>query len=95
MPASLILKRALLVGALVFSGSLADSPARAKDLPDQTGTGGGPRSTITAPHTSSVGATVPTPGPADTRLERRIDDRTRQERVDDRIDSGICAGCSR
>ncbi|MCF4127135.1 hypothetical protein [Methylobacterium sp. SyP6R] len=91
MPASPILTRALLVGALVSAGSLA----QAKDLPDQTGTGGGPRSTITAPHTSSVGQTVPDPGSVDTRLERRIDDRTREERVDDRIDSGICVGCNR
>ncbi|QRE76290.1 hypothetical protein [Methylobacterium aquaticum] len=91
MPASLLLARALIVGALVSAGSLA----QAKDLPDQTGTGGGPRSTITAPHTSAVGATVPSPGAADTRLERRIDDRTRQERLDDRIDGGICVGCNR
>lgn len=90
MPASLILTR-----ALVLTGFLAGAQAQAKDLPDQTGTGGGPRSTITAPHTSSVGATVPSPGSADTRLERRIDDRTRQERLDDRIDSGICVGCNR
>ncbi|NGM33193.1 hypothetical protein G4G93_04480 [Methylobacterium sp. DB0501] len=69
--------------------------AQAQTLPDQTGTGGGPRSTITAPNTSSVGQVMPHPGRTDERLERRIDDRTREERVDDRIDSGICAGCGR
>ncbi len=96
MPASLVLTRALLVGALVSAASVSTvSLAQAKDLPDQTGTGGGPRSTITAPHTSSVGATVPNPGAIDTRLERRIDDRTREERINDRIDSGICVGCNR
>ncbi|KMO18780.1 hypothetical protein [Methylobacterium platani] len=91
MPAPRPLIRALLVGALVSAGSVA----QARDLPDQTGTGGGPRSTITAPNTSSVGQVMPHPGGPDARLERRIDDRTRQERLDDRIDSGICTGCGR
>ena len=90
MPASRSLTRALLLGALVSAGGLA--PLQAQTLPDQTGTGGGPRSTITAPNTSAVGQVVPHAGPPDARLERRIDDRTREERVDDRIDSGICAG---
>ncbi len=91
MPASRLLTCVLLVSALVPIGSLA----QAQGLPDQTGTGGGPRSTITAPNTSSVGQTVPHPGGAEQRLERRIDDRTREERVDDRIDTGICIGCNR
>jgi hypothetical protein len=91
MPASRSLIRALLTLSLVSAGSLA----QAQGLPDQTGTGGGPRSTITAPNTSSVGQTVPRPGAVDHRLERRIDDRTREERVDDRIDTGICIGCNR
>ncbi|TNC07512.1 hypothetical protein FF100_32290 [Methylobacterium terricola] len=69
--------------------------AHAQPLPDQTGTGGGPRSTITAPNTSSVGQVMPRPGQPDARIERRIDDRTRMERTDDRIDSGICVGCGR
>ncbi|MGE7415518.1 hypothetical protein [Methylobacterium tarhaniae] len=91
MPALRSLTRAFLIGALVSAGSLA----QAQGLPDQTGTGGGPRSTITAPNTSSVGQTLPPAGSADRGLERRIDDRTRQERIDDRIDSGICIGCNR
>lgn len=96
MPATRSLICALLVGALVSAGGLAQAgPAQAQGLPDQTGTGGGPRSAITAPNTSSVGQVVPHPGPSDTRLERRIDDRTRMERADDRIDSGICVGCGR
>ncbi|TGE02575.1 hypothetical protein [Methylobacterium nonmethylotrophicum] len=79
----------------VLVGLAAASPASAQGLPDQTGTGSGPRSTITAPNTSSVGRTMPRPGSGDARLERRIDDRTRQEREDDRIDAGICVGCNR
>jgi hypothetical protein len=91
MPALRSLTCVLFASALAPIGALA----QAQGLPDQTGTGGGPRSTITAPNTSSVGQTVPHPGAADRRLERQIDDRTRQERVDDRIDTGICIGCSR
>ncbi len=90
MPGSPLLRCALLVGAWIATCSLVQAQTR----PDQTGTGGGPLATITAPHTSSVGATVPRPGPGDRRLERRIDDRTRLERADDRIDTGICTGCN-
>ena len=96
MPATRSLTRALLLGALLSAGGLAQvGPAQAQGLPDQTGTGGGPRSTITAPNTSSVGQVVPHPGRPDARLERRIDDRTAVERADDRIDNGICVGCGR
>ncbi|KMO33162.1 hypothetical protein VQ02_21670 [Methylobacterium variabile] len=93
MPASPPFTRVLLTGALLVGA--AGSAALAQSLPDQTGTGGGPRSTITAPNTSSVGRTKPPSGGTDATLERRIDDRTRQERIDDQIDTGICIGCSR
>lgn len=69
-------------------------PALAQQ-PDQTGTGGGPASTITAPNTTSTGVTKP-PGDAEgpaTPSERR--ERSRIEREDDKIDSGICIGCNR
>lgn len=59
----------------------------------QTGTGGGPTSTITAPNTSSVGQTKP-PGSAagaTTPDDRRS--RTSTEKKDDEIQRGICIGC--
>jgi len=59
---------------------------------DETGTGGGPSSTITAPYTTSTGQTVPRRG-ADRLRERRDGDLTREERRGDRIDTGICIGC--
>ncbi|ACA20573.1 conserved hypothetical protein [Methylobacterium sp. 4-46] len=76
----------LLAGAL-----LAPAAARAQSDADRTGTGGGPRSTITAPHTSSSGRTMPRGD--DRALERGIEGRTREERRDDAIDGTICAGC--
>ncbi|GEP01288.1 hypothetical protein [Methylobacterium haplocladii] len=59
----------------------------------ETGTGGGPASTVTAPHTTSVGQTKPPgaaagPGPSEGREAR-----TEQMRKDDQIMKGICIGC--
>ncbi|GJE56024.1 hypothetical protein [Methylobacterium thuringiense] len=59
----------------------------------ETGTGGGPTSTVTAPHTTSVGQTKPPgaaagPGPAETR-----EGRTERMNKDDKIMKGICIGC--
>ncbi|MGV7030616.1 hypothetical protein [Methylobacterium symbioticum] len=57
----------------------------------QTGTGGGPTSTVTAPNTSSVGRTMPPAAGAGPREERT--ERTPQMKDDDRIQKGICIGC--
>ncbi|GJD77037.1 hypothetical protein [Methylobacterium gregans] len=61
----------------------------------QTGTGGGPTSTVTAPNASSVGRVMPRPGAggvgADAQLDRT--DRTPQMKADDKIQKGICIGC--
>ncbi|MFB0488678.1 hypothetical protein ABIE45_001264 [Methylobacterium sp. OAE515] len=61
--------------------------------PDQTGTGGGPLSTETAPYTTSTGRTKPpsrdaSPTARDLPVKRSKDD------VDmDKIDMSICIGC--
>ena len=61
----------------------------------QTGTGGGPTSTVTAPNASSVGRVMPRPGSggveADDRTERS--ERTPMMKTDDKIQKGICIGC--
>ena len=62
--------------------------------PDQTGTGGGPASTITAPNTNRLGVTKPPgtslgPGEVPTRTERR-----RERTLTDTIDGSICDGCN-
>lgn len=71
--------------------------AHAQSAIDQTGTGGGPTSTITAPHTTSVGVTKP-PGGAGTvdasRSGDMIAERDRREKIkNDRISNSICRGC--
>jgi hypothetical protein len=74
-----------LAGGLIFgSGSLSARPAL-------TGTGGGPETTITAPHTAPTGQTVPRgliDGPA-------VDPETRTERQRnlDRVLDRVCTGC--
>ncbi len=62
--------------------------------PDQTGTGGGPASTITAPNTNSLGVTKPPdtslgPGEVPSREEQR-----RERTLTDKIDRSICDGCN-
>ncbi|GJE44134.1 hypothetical protein [Methylobacterium soli] len=56
-----------------------------------TGTGGGPHTTITAPHTSPVGQTVP-PGAAAAPVVDP-DARTDRQRRLDGVLGGICTGC--
>lgn len=56
-----------------------------------TGTGGGPETTVTAPHTSTTGQTVP-PGAAGAPI---VDphERTERQKQLDRVLNGICQGC--
>ncbi|MBD8907261.1 hypothetical protein [Methylorubrum zatmanii] len=68
----------------------------AAEAPYQTGTGGGPTSTIYAPNTSSVGRTMPPAGAGGERRDStNMDRETRMERKDDKIDTGICIGCDK
>ena len=62
--------------------------------PDQTGTGGGPASTITAPNTNSLGVTKPPgtslgPGEVPSRREQR-----RERALTDKIEDSVCEGCN-
>ncbi|KQO43616.1 hypothetical protein [Methylobacterium sp. Leaf85] len=54
-----------------------------------TGTGGGPETTVTAPHTSTTGQTVP-PGAAGAPSEPN--ERTDRQKRLDRVLNGICQG---
>jgi len=79
---------AVLVAALATSAA-AQGPA-------QTGTGGGPTSTIYAPNTSVVGQTMPPPGAGGaTRGSGNRDRETAMEKKNDKIDTGICIGCDK
>lgn len=56
-----------------------------------TGTGGGPETTITAPHTSASGQTLP-PGAAAAPIADPEARAPRQEALD-RVLDGVCSGC--
>jgi len=82
------MRSSLMALALCAQGSTA---ALAQKPVDETGTGGGPTSTVTAPNTSSVGRTMPRPGGTD--VDRNLDRRTPQEKKADKMMDGICRGC--
>lgn len=81
----------LLLGALFVPGSAL---AQARVAPDETGTGSGPGSTITAPYTNHLGVTKPPgtslgPGEVETPRERR-----ENRDLSKRIENSICDGCN-
>lgn len=84
------MSRPLLV---LLCGALAFALPTAVQAQAQTGTGGGPSSTVTAPNTSTVGRTMPPSGGASTATREERTERTPQMKEDDRIQKGICIGC--
>ncbi|GJE38105.1 hypothetical protein [Methylobacterium persicinum] len=81
----------LLLGALLVPGAAF---AQGLVAPDQTGTGGGPGTTITAPYTNHLGVTKPPgtslgPGEVESPRERRED-----RGLSKRIEKSICDGCN-
>jgi hypothetical protein len=82
-----------LLSALALIVSLPTA-APAQRAPDQTGTGGGPDTTITAPNTDGLGVTKPPgtslgPGEVPSPQSRR-----RERALTDRIERSICDGCN-
>ncbi|HEV7439329.1 MAG TPA: hypothetical protein VGN94_06845 [Methylobacterium sp.] len=71
---------------------LAILPASAQ-APGQTGTGGSPTSTVTAPNTSAVGRTKPPGAAAGGVTPTDRNERTPQQKQDEKIQQGICIGC--
>ena len=63
--------------------------------PSQTGTGDGPRSTVTAPNTVPSGRTKPPGAAAGPSTADDRETRTKTEKRGDSIDSGICIGCNK
>ncbi|MEL6060939.1 MULTISPECIES: hypothetical protein [unclassified Methylobacterium] len=81
---------ALAALSLALPGSLAAQTV----APDQTGTGGGPASTVTAPYTNRYGVTKP-PGTSMGAGEVPSRQEQRHERaLTDKIDNSVCDGCN-
>ncbi|GEP06764.1 hypothetical protein [Methylobacterium oxalidis] len=91
MPSTLPRIRPLAAGLAL--AALTILPAAAQ-RPAETGTGGGPASTVTAPNTSSVGRTKPPGAAAGGPSAGDRTERTPQQKEDDRIQKGICIGCA-
>ena len=83
------------ISAVALVAAVASSLSGQALAQAQTGTGGGPSTTITAPHTSSVGQTVPRPGGAGADNLGDRETRTANEKKDDQLMRGICIGCSK
>ncbi|MGU3536964.1 hypothetical protein [Methylobacterium sp. A54F] len=84
-----VLPIVLLAAPALWQPALAQGPAQ----PDQTGTGGGPTSTITAPNTNTLGVTKP-PGTslgAPAEGQRQVEQRVFSS--DRKIERSICSGC--
>lgn len=82
---------AVLITFALWTGGTGAALAQAAT----TGTGGGPASTVTAPHTSAVGRTMP-PAGGDAGAATAGDNRERrtpEQKTDDNITKGICIGC--
>ena len=76
----------------LLAGSAAPGLAQRSS---ETGTGGGPSSTVTAPNTTSVGQTKPPGSAAAPESPEARENRKRIEKRDDAIETGICIGCSK
>ncbi len=85
-----------LLPTLLVLGLIAPLPALAQASVSETGTGGGPASTIRAPNTTGTGQTVPKPGTLGPDETGTVTPRNRQEeKREDQIMKGICIGCSK
>lgn len=82
--------RVVLAG-LIFLG--AASPAQATTHPARTGTGGGPETTVTAPHTAPTGQVVPRPHMLSPLPGSTVEETRGRRAKDSHLMKGICVGC--
>lgn len=80
---------------LIFALLAGSAVPAAAQRSSETGTGGSPDSTIKAPNTTGVGQTKP-PGAAGVpESPGAREERTRTEKKNDAIETGICIGCNK
>lgn len=82
------------ITTLSFTALLPILAASAAIAQAQTGTGGGPTSTVTAPNASSVGRVMPPSRAAGAATANDRRDRTPREAENDKLMRGICIGCA-
>ncbi|KQP87868.1 hypothetical protein ASF55_08640 [Methylobacterium sp. Leaf119] len=79
-----------LVGVICL---LAHSAASAMNHPAQTGTGGGPETTITAPHVAPTGRVIPRPQVSGSPTSGEAVQKPESQFKDSFLMKDICVGC--
>lgn len=79
------------VAGLIFA--IATTAANAASHPARTGTGGGPETTITAPHTAPTGRVMPRPRSVGPQPRSDAPQKLEPEFRDSLLTKDICVGC--
>lgn len=74
-------------------GLISNTAANAMNHPAQTGTGGGPETTITAPHVAPTGRVMPRPRPLDSQTRGEPEQKLAPQFKDSFLMKDICVGC--
>lgn len=85
-----MLSKAALAGFVLLGTTF---PAQATTLPSRTGTGGGPETTVTAPHTAPTGQVVPRPHLLAPWPGGTVEEKREGRPKDSHLMRGICVGC--
>ncbi|WP_455964801.1 hypothetical protein [Methylorubrum aminovorans] len=88
--AKIALAKIALAGSI---GLISNTAANAKSHPAQTGTGGGPETTITAPHVAPTGRVMPRPRPLDSQTRGEAEQTLSPQFKDSFLMKDICVGC--
>ena len=88
--AKIALAKIALAGSI---GLISNTAANAMNHPAQTGTGGGPETTITAPHVAPTGRVMPRPRPLDSQTRGEPEQTLTPQFKDSFLLKGICVGC--
>ena len=81
---------------IAFAGSIgliSNTAANAMNHPAQTGTGGGPETTITAPHVAPTGRVMPRPRTLDSQTRGEPERKLGPQFKDSFLMKDICVGC--
>ncbi|MBK3405455.1 hypothetical protein H0176_03600 [Methylorubrum populi] len=85
--------RLLKIALVGLGGLISNTAAQALNQPARTGTGGGPETTITAPHTAPTGRVMPRPRMVDTQTRGEAVPKPETQFKDSFLMKDICVGC--
>lgn len=85
--------RLFMIALVGSTGLLANTAAYAMNHAARTGTGGGPETTITAPHVAPTGRVMPRPGALDAQARGDAARTPAPQFKDSFLMKDICVGC--